>query len=1101
MKKRRLLASVLAFSMLFGNGAAVSAEPDASGAAVTTSDAVSTKEKTASYDEVTEIGHNLKAGEEYEGSIGLGEQVDLNSDEDNYADMLELYEEKGYKDVSEDTKIVLDIDEVSSDCIVPDTDKVTSEQKLRVNENGKEVEKEANGIRFYRGSYTEKDKETDKDVKKDIDCSYVEWTFNVEKEGLYQMYVNVKPEVSYGTLIQRRFLIDGEIPFKEMRNVYFFRRFKESTRVETNAIGNEVWPSHEEVSVWQQQPVVDNSGYYEDPLKFYFSKGEHTLRIEYVDQNITIGDVILKGAKQYDSYSDYEKSNDKKKDEAKDTIKIQAEEAKYKSESTIRRDVDTDAETESLDRKKQYDKIDNAEEDAEILPQEFEEKKNSATEQLLNIIGGSRWASGNQSITWEFEVEKDGYYTINARGKQSDNVGMPAYRQIEIDGEIPFEEMKLYPFEYDAEGWHAYTIGEHDDKGKLKSAYKFYLTAGKHTLTMTVKSGTMYQIENMTNKAIEAISEAYIEITKVTGTSPDSNYDYHLARDMAYLKEDFKAIAAQLQECSDLLAEISYEKSDMQTNYDNIIATMKMFSDNPDTIVSNLSELEDAQTNLGDYLLNLGDMPLTFDFIQIQPSSVEDFNVEQAGFWTKLWFSIKNFFASFVKEYDAVGSIAAEDGAKETLEVWIARGREWGEILKSLADEKFTKDTGIEINLNILPSGQLNAGNVNVLMLAITSGTAPDVGMAVSYSEPVEFAFREATVDLTQFDDYEEYIKRNFPNETMMVPYQYKQGDHEGVYAIPETMDFNCIIYRSDIFESLGLKVPSTWDELWTVTLPELDKNNMSFSFPVDSTASSNSPSSLKAMTMFLIQNGGTYYADTTEMKDKEKLTMDDATQGLYTNLDTEAGIASFEQWCEMYTNYGLDAESSFFTRFRTGTLPIGTATYASYMQILTQAPELYGRWAIAPMIGSKTEDGKIDNRVSGISLTACQIMSQTKKKDASWKFLKWWMEEETQTAYGQDIEATMGVTARWNTANLAAFQQLPWDDHDIEVISESIETAVEQPIVLGGYFTTRHLYNAWSRVYMNNENPRDALEEAVKDINKELRNKHEEYGFTYDEE
>lgn len=952
MKKRRLLASVLAFSMLFGNGAAVYADPDATGAAATTSDAVSAKEKTASYDEVTEIGHNLKAGEEYEGSIGLGEQVDLNTDENNYADMLDIYAEKGYKDVSEDTQIVLDIDEVSSDCIVPDTDEVKDDEKLRVNENGKEVVKEANGIKFYQN--------------KEIDCSYVQWTFNVEEEGLYQMYVNVKPEVSYGTLIQRRFLIDGEVPFKEMRNVYFFRRFEESTRVETNAIGNEVWPSHEEVAAWQQQPVVDNAGYYEDPLKFYFTKGEHTLRIEYVDQNLTIGDVILKGAKAYDSYEQYVKDNEGSKDDTKDAevIKIQAEEAKYKSESTIRRDVDTDPETESLDRKKQYEKVD-ASEDGYVLPQYFEGKKNSATEQLLNIIGGSRWASGNQSITWEFEVEKDGYYTINARGKQSDNVGMPAYRQIEIDGEIPFEEMKLYPFEYNADGWHAYTLGEHDDKGNLKKGkeYKFYLTAGKHSLTMTVKSGTMYRIENMTNKAIEKISEAYIEITKVTGTSPDSNYDYHLARDMAYLKDDFKEIADQLQECSDLLADISYEKSDMQTNYDNIITTMKMFSDDPDTIVSNLSELENAQTNLGDYLLNLGDMPLTFDYIQINPSDMEDFDIDQSGFWTRLWFSILNFFASFVKEYDAVGSIAAEDGAKETLEVWIARGREWGEILKSLADEKFTKETGIEINLNILPSGQLNAGNVNVLMLAITSGTAPDVGMAVSYSEPVEFAFREATVDLTQFDDYEEYIKKNFPNETMMIPYQYKQGDHEGVYAIPETMDFNCIIYRTDIFESLGLKVPSTWDELWTVTLPELDKNNMSFSFPVDSTASSNSPSSLKAMTMFLIQNGGTYYADTTDTKEKEKLTMEDATEGLYTNLDTEAGIKSFEQWCEMYTNYGLDAESSFFTRFRTGTLPIGTATYASYMQILTQAPELYGRWEIAPMIGSKTEDGTIDNR------------------------------------------------------------------------------------------------------------------------------------------
>lgn len=1078
MKKRRILASVLAFSMLFGNGGAAYAAP-ASADAVTTDDAADNKEETASYDEITEIGHNLNAGEAYEGSIGLGDKVDLNTTETTYADMLELYEEKGYKDAPADEEIVLSIDDVSSDAIVPDDSEVADDEKMVVGyKDGKEVTKDVKGIKFYQN--------------KEMECTYVEWTFDVKETGLYQMYVNIRPETSYGTTIQRRFVIDGEIPFKELRNIYFSRRFTEKDEVATNAIGNEVWPSHREVCAWQQQAVVDNAGYYKDPLKFYFEKGQHTLRIEYVDQNFTIGDVVIKGIAQYDTYDEYYASIKDKNTEV-DSIKIQAEEAIYKSESTIRRENDTDPKTESLDREKQYNEDESKREEVS--------KQNSATEQLLNVIGGSRWATGNQSITWEIEVPKDGLYTINARGKQTDNVGMPAYRQIEIDGEIPFEELKLYPFEYNAEGWTNYTIGDHDEKGNLKKdgAYQFYLTKGTHKITMTVKAGAMYEIENLTNKAISKISEKYIEITKVTGTSPDTNYDYHLARDMEYLKDDFADIAELLQECVDLLNDISYEKSDMATNYETIIATMKEFSDDPDLIVSNLSELEDAQTNLGDYLLNLGEMPLTFDYIELLPVG-DEFNIETSGFWIKLWYNILNFFASFVKEYDAVGSIAAKDGAKESLEVWIARGREWGEILKSLADEKFSKETGIEINLNILPSGQLNAGNVNVLMLSITSGKAPDVGMAVSYSEPVEFAFREATVDLSQFDDFDEYIEKNYPNDTMLVPYKYQQGDHEGVYALPETMDFNCIIYRTDIFEALGLSVPKTWDELWTITLPELDKNNMSFSFPVDSMASSNSPSSLKAMTMFLIQNEGTYYCDSTEKKDKESARMGDATQGLYTNLDTEAGIKSFQQWCEMYTNYGLDAESSFFTRFRTGTLPIGTCTYASYMQILTTAPELYGRWEIAPMIGSYNEDGEFENSVSGISITADMIMSQTEKKDEAWEFLKWWMDEETQVAYGQDIEATMGAKGRWNTANLAAFQQLPWDDDDIEVITDSIENAVEQPIVLGGYFTTRHLVNAWNRVYMNNENPRDAIEEAVKDINKELRNKHEEYGFTYEE-
>lgn len=1085
MKKRRLLASILAFSMLFGNGAATFAEPaadDMSGAArdaVAASGAAVDEDGNVSYDKITEIGHNLNAGEAYSGTIGQEEEVNLDTGDKTYADMLEEYEKNGYKSVSEDTQIVLDIDDVKSDQIVKDEDEVSDEEKLKVNEKGKLVTKEMNGIKFYDN--------------KEINCSYVEWDFDVDKEGLYEMYINLKPEISHGTQIQRRILIDGEVPFEELRNVYFFRRFKEADEVKTNAIGNEVWPSHVEVTAWQQEAVVDNSGYYADPLEFYFSKGQHTIRIEYVDQNFTIGDVILKGKTKYPTYKEYLASHKGAKD-AKATIKIQAEEAIYKSESTIRRDTDTDPMTESLDRK-DYKKG----KETHI--------QNAATEQLLNMIGGSRWSGGNQSITWKIEVEEEGFYTINARASQADNTGMPAFRQIEIDGAIPFEELKLYPFEYNEEGWAAFTIGDHDKKGKLKKdgEYKFFLSKGVHELTMTVKSGTMYEIESLTNKAIQEISEKYIEITKVTGTSPDENYAYHLERDMKYLKEDFNNIADQLQECSDLLAGISYIKSDMETNYDGIIATMRGFADDLDTIVSNLGELESAQTNLGDYLLNLGDMPLKMDYIEIRGADIkDDFQVDHSNFWHRLWYSILNFFASFIKEYDAVGSVADKDGSKETLEVWIARGREWGEILKSLADEDFAKKYGIEINLNILPSGQLNAGNVNALMLAITSGHAPDIGMGVSASEPVEFAFREAVVDLSKFNDFEDYIKDNFPNDTMMVPYQYKHGDKTGIYGLPETMDFTCVIYRTDIFQSLNLQVPETWDELWKVTLPELDKNNMSFSFPVEATASSNSPSSMKAMTMFLIQNGGSYYTDTTDAKEKANVDMEAPTEGKYSNLDTDAAVKSFQQWCEMYTNYGIDAVSSFFSRFRTGTLPIGECSYASYMQILTTAPELYGRWSLAPMIGSYIEDENgelyLENRVTGISLTACQIMTQSEKQKQSWEFLKWWMSEETQVAYGQDIEATMGVTARWNTANIHAFQQLPWNDSDIEIITDSISTAIEQPIVLGGYFTPRHLYNAWNRVYMNNVNPRESLEEAVKDINKELRNKHEEYGFTYDD-
>jgi hypothetical protein len=53
--------------------------------------------------------------------------------------------------------------------------------------------------------------------------------------------------------------------------------------------------------------------------------------------------------------------------------------------------------------------------------------------------------------------------------------------------------------------------------------------------------------------------------------------------------------------------------------------------------------------------------------------------------------------------------------------------------------------------------------------------------------------------------------------------------------------------------------------------------------------------------------------------------------------------------------------------------------------------------------------------------------------------------------------------------------------------------------VVLGGYFTGRHVLNAWNKVVLQGTNPREALEDAIFDINKELAKKQEEFGVKVD--
>ena len=81
---------------------------------------------------------------------------------------------------------------------------------------------------------------------------------------------------------------------------------------------------------------------------------------------------------------------------------------------------------------------------------------------------------------------------------------------------------------------------------------------------------------------------------------------------------------------------------------------------------------------------------------------------------------------------------------------------------------------------------------------------------------------------------------------------------------------------------------------------------------------------------------------------------------------------------------------------------------------------------------------------------------------------------------------------SRWNSANVNAFFEMPWSDTEKKVINESFKWAKEMPIVLGGYYTSRHITNAWNRSVLSKMDARDSLEEAVLDINRELQMRRE---------
>ena len=868
-----------------------------------------------------------------------------------------------------------------------------------------------------------------------------EWSFEVEHAGLYCVVLDYAGPDGNGAKIQRQLLIDGEVPCKEATNICFYRYLVESGEVKVNDIGEEVWPEQEEVLLWQTQAAYDGNGYDPEPMYFYLEPGTHTLAFEYVDQPLAIREVRLEGKQEIPTYSQLKEIYEEKGYQMAASGSgdyMEGEESSWRNDSIIRRENDNDPKTVPF----------------------------SATHRVLNTIGGDRWGQGEQSISWTFEVAEDGLYEIALKVAQNENEEMPSYRKIEIDGDVPFQELLEYEFSYN-KNWYGEVLS--DENGE---PYLIYLEKGTHEITLTAQMGAISSIIERTENDIAVLSELYRDITKVTGTEPDSNYEYDLYRVMPELSGDLEELADSIQICVDILDNITNASSSTESSYRTIVDTLRDFSADVDSIPRALGEFENVQTNLGTYITDLKESKLAIDYLEIK-SPEDEFTVEQSNFLERFYVSAVNFFMSFVKDYDAIGT-TSEDEENVVIDVWIGRGSEWGEILKEMIDEEFTPDTGIYVNLNVMPSGQLSTGGVNVLMLSINSGTAPDVAISTDYTLPSEFAFRGAAVDLTQFEDYDE-VASWFYDESL-VPYKFM----DGVYALPETMDFTVMFYRKDILEDLEMELPDTWTELYQDVLPVLYENGMSFNLPVDTAVSTSSPAALRGFTMMLLQNNGAYYTE----------------DGKASALDTGEAYQAFKTWTDWYSQYEVDEESNLFTRMRSGATPLGIGGYTEYIQFLTTAPELYGRWGIALVPGTESEDGTIIRDTGSISNTANMILSQSDKQEEAWEFLKWWMSEETQVKFGRQLEAVIGESARWNTANVDAFFGLPWNTEDKAVIQEQLESAREQYIVPGGYFTSRHLINAWNKVVINGDKPRDALEEAVKDINKELDAKLNEFGL-----
>ena len=871
-------------------------------------------------------------------------------------------------------------------------------------------------------------------VLADKTSKYIEFTANIPQTANYQIEVDYYLPSSDSDAGKRALYIDNAYPFTESGDIVFDRYFMDEGEPKINSLGDETRPAQIAIPGWRTTRLSDTSGMYNQPFVFTLEAGTHTFRLTYMKMDMYISGIRLVTPTRIKTYEEV-----KQEYAANGYQRVTGEPVQFQAELTAVEKNDP-----TLRRENDGDPL--------VMPA-------SQTTRKLNVMGAYRWRGGNQSITWEFEVPEDGLYKIGLYVKQMWNDGLPSYRQVAIDGEVPFQELLQYKFNYNT-SWTFQTFSDEDG-----TPFEFYLTKGVHRLTMTVKMGEIAPVLNSIEEDITLLSDMLLDITLLAGSDPDPNYDYRFFSSIPDLEENMRILAASMSEKYDMVSKFADKTPAMANNFLTIQSQLEEMVEDPFIIAKRVGDLTSAQESLSNWFLSLQEQPLVIDYFKVG-SPDEKWESKSSNFFQRLGATFAQFGNSFFKDYDNVGSILGDDvEVHTTINVWIARGTEWAEVIKELADEDFTPETGIAINVNVLPASQLNAGNVNALMLSITSGKAPDVALGVDITSPVEFAIRDQVYDMSQFEGFDE-VKSRFVEATL-TPYEYRGG----TYALPETMNFNVMFYRRDLMSQMDIDLPKTRQQLYDYVLPVLYQNGLDFYFA-------------REFTQFLYQNGGSYYTE----------------DGMKSALDTPEAYRAFKEYTELFTNYGVPETANFYQYMRSGVMPLGIGDYNTYMQLSVAAPEIAGKWGIAPIPGVLLEDDSIDRTAGAITDKGDIIMKQSNHPEESWEFLKWWSSTDVQTRFAKEVEALMGAEARWNSANKEAFLSLSWSDDELEVFQEMWKWARETPTVLGGYMTTRHMTNAWTTVVISGGDVREALEQAVKDINRELRTKQEEYGIISDE-
>lgn len=819
--------------------------------------------------------------------------------------------------------------------------------------------------------------------------------------------------------------IDGGYPFYEARSMKFETTWV-SDGVDVDRYGNEIVSLPDKLIRWEHKEVMDASYRYSDPLPVELTEGVHELELNIQEGTLLLGNISLEAPGDVAEYAGSTKA------EGNALITIEAEDFYQRNDSSIHAIGEYGSSLSPL----------------------------SATTTVLNIIDEDSFNEAGQTVSYQFHVDNAGYYYIGMNYRQSEKNDFPVFVDWKIDGEIPNSAFKSYQVEA-ANKFRTVTLtDDNDDKLSV------YLEPGDHTISLTISADNLRYALEAVDEIMSGISDLSLEVTKVAGTNKDKYRDLKLTRYIPDVQDRLLGWVDELYSLAEQAQPYVNAKSPDKVaafSYLLIAANqLKSLAEKPNELVYRVDELSTSVNSINTQIANfvdlINDNDLSIDRIYIYQDGAR--LPKGQNIFQSIGTSLKRFGYSFMGQ-----SYSASNTDESHIQVWVNRPRTYVEIMQKMIDEKFTPETGIEVDLSIMTDAQK-------LILSNASGDTPDIATGINYSIPFDLAIRGSLVDLSKFDNYKEVFGRY--SEGLLVPSVV--GD--GLYSLPETMNFYVMFYRTDILSKLGLSVPNTMDELIAM-LPDLQMRGLNVYYP---TAAMLVMRNFHGTTPIIYQMDGALYGDTA----------------LDILVDSEATVEGFTELTELFTLYDLPVDvPNFYQHFRNGDLPIGIADFNSYNLILNAAPEIANSWSIAPVPGIEDEEtGEVKRYMSGGAESTVMFSSDDEREQKAWQFMEWWSRADIQAEFGQRLQILYGDEYIWPTANLEAFERLPYPTSDKDIILTQAQYILETPRLLGSYMMERELSNAFNDVVVNGDTVRSRIDEVAKTVLRETERKLEEFGY-----